>query len=42
MNEKDDIDDATRYSTDFIYIGPKFLVDLKLRFGKWLDERRRR
>ncbi|MFC7078846.1 hypothetical protein [Halorussus caseinilyticus] len=24
----------------YVYTGPKFLADLKLRIGEWLDERR--
>lgn len=40
MSEKDDIDDLTEFRPGYIYIGPKFLVDLKIRFGKWLEERR--
>jgi len=33
-------DDPSFVQPVYVYRGPKWLADLKLRFGKWLEERR--
>lgn len=42
-NDGDDIDDSIESDTvkgEYVYTGPKFLADLQVRIGKWLEEER--
>ena len=36
----DENDESDVVRGEYVYTGPKFLADLKLRFGKWLEEER--
>lgn len=40
MNEKDDNDDPNLVRGEYVQTEPKFLGDLRLRLGKWLEEER--
>jgi hypothetical protein len=40
MTETGDGDESSPVQPVYVYTGPKFLADLKLRIGRWLEEER--
>ncbi|WP_276302276.1 hypothetical protein [Halorussus lipolyticus] len=41
MTARDDADESSLVRAEYVYTGgSKRLADLKLRFGKWLEDRR--
>jgi hypothetical protein len=39
MDENDDIDEPSPLKGEYLQTEPRFMADLRLRFGKWLEER---
>lgn len=40
MVKSDDTDESDGVEGEHVYIGSRRLADLKIRFGKWLEEER--